>query len=88
MLEIAKVVDPVLVMITVCDALHVSMSIEPKTRFVGVEPGNRLVDDRVTDCVAGTPVPESAMLSGESGALSVMVTAAIAAPVADGPKCP
>ena len=88
MLEIDKVEVPVLVTLTYCDWLHSPVSIEPNTRLVGVEPGKRLVAEMVTESVAGAPVPVSEILSGESGALSVIVTDAVEAPRAVGSKCP
>ena len=76
-LVIVTVAVPVLVITTVCDALSVATSVE----------GNvRLLADRVTG--AFSPVPLSAIVCGEPFALSVMVTAAIAAPLAVGAKCP
>ena len=46
--------------------------------------GARRANDRLSYC----PVPLSAMLSGEPGALEVIVTAAFIGPVAVGAKCP
>jgi len=69
---------PVLVNVTDCDALVVSTTWSPNERLV-----------EVSDTAGGvTPVPLSAMLCGEPGALSVMVTAAESGPAVVGVKCP
>ena len=71
----------VFVMMTHCDGLHAPTSTEPNNRLVAVEPGKRLVAERVIGVVAAMPLPDSAMLCGESMALSVRVTAAKNEPV-------
>ena len=77
MLVMERAVVPVLVMVTDCELLA-----EP-TVVVGKV---RLVAERVTG--GWTPVPLSAMVCGELEALSVMVMAAVSAPVVVGPKWP
>jgi hypothetical protein len=69
---------PVLVIVTDCDALEVP------TVWL---PNDRLVADKDTTG-APTPVPLSAIDCGESVALSMIVIAAVRAPVVVGPKCP
>ena len=78
----------VFVTITHWDGLHSPTSTEPNNRLVAVEPGKRLVADRVIGVVAAMPFPDSAMLCGESIALSVRVTAAERGPGPVGWKCP
>jgi hypothetical protein len=78
MLVMAKGPVPVLVSVTDCDAL-----VTP----TGSPAKDKLLADR--DTAGGVrPVPDSAMLCGEPLALSVMVTAAVSAPVAAGVKWP
>jgi len=55
----------VFVTITHCDGLHMPTSTEPNSSLVGVEPGKRLVAERVIGVVAATPLPDRAMLCGE-----------------------
>ena len=78
MLVMASVEVPVLVRITVCEALVVPTSCVPNTRLVAD-------NDTVVEL---TPVPLREMLCGEPVALSVMVMAAVRAPAAAGAKCP
>jgi len=74
----AKGPVPVLVSVTDCDAL-----VTP----TGSPAKDKLLADR--DTAGGVrPVPDSAMLCGEPLALSVMVTAAVSAPVVAGVKWP
>jgi hypothetical protein len=77
MLVIESAAVPELVMVTVCELL-----VEPTF----TEPNARLVADRVTD--GSPPVPLKAMVCGELMASSVMVMAAVSAPVVVGAKCP
>jgi hypothetical protein len=73
-----RVVPPVLVKVTLWEALVVP------TAWV---PNDRLVADR--DTAGGVvPVPVREIDCGESLALSVMVIAAVSAPEVVGPKCP
>jgi len=74
MLLMRSVALPVLVKVTLCDALDVP------TAWL---PNERLVADNDT-----VPVPVSAIDCGEPVALSVIVTAAVTAPAAVGAKCP
>jgi len=74
-LVIDKAAVPVLVSVTVCDALVSPTVIEPNARLVG---------DKVTG--GATPVPLNAMVCGEVAALSVIVMAAVNAPVLAGAK--
>ena len=76
-LLIANAAVPVLVIITVCDALADPTVVEGKVR---------LVADKVTG--GATPVPLNATLCGELPALSVIVIAAVSEPVLVGAKCP
>jgi len=78
MLVIVIVEPLVLVIVTVCEALLVPTYWAPNERLVG---------DR--DTAGGVvPVPLSETICGEPMALSVMVIAAVRAPVVVGPKCP
>ena len=77
MLKIVKVAPPVLVKVTACDAVELP---------TGSEPYDRLVAESVT--VVFVPVPVSATFCGEPLALSVIVIAAVIAPVVAGAKCP
>jgi len=78
MLVMVSVAAPVLVMVTDWDALDVPT----------VVAGNvRLVTDRVAEAAA-RPVPLRVIICGEVIALSMMVTAAVSAPVVVGAKCP
>jgi hypothetical protein len=77
MLVMASVALPVLVKVTLCEALVVPTS---------WLPNDKLVADSET--VVLTPVPPSEMLCGEPVALSVMVMAAVNGPTAAGVKCP
>jgi len=79
MLEIDSAAVPVLVMETACNPLHVPTVVPPNAMLVGAS---------VTGVEEATPVPVNAMLCGEAGALSVMVTAAVNGPVEVGWKCP
>ena len=77
MLVIDSAVVPVFVSVTYCD---------PLISFTVTEPNDKLVVDKVT---GGTkPVPLNAMLCGDPAALSVIVTAAVKAPLIVGAKCP
>jgi hypothetical protein len=67
MLLMSRVALPVLVKVTLCDAL-----VDPTCTL----PNAKLVADNET-VVAVTPVPVSAMDCGEPVALSVMVTVAV-----------
>jgi hypothetical protein len=75
-LVMASIELPVLVRVTLCEALVVP------TSWV---PNERLVADSDT-VVELTPVPLREMVCGEPLALSVMVTAAVRAPAATGVK--
>jgi len=77
MLLIDNAAVPVLVRITVCDAL-----IEPTVVAANV----RVLAERVT--LGANPVPLNAILCGELLALSIIVTAAVSAPPTTGAKCP
>ena len=77
MLAIDKVPCPLLVNVTICDAVAVPTAEEPK---------ERLGADRVT--AGPSPVPLNAMLCGDPPALSVMMIAAASGPLATGLKCP
>ena len=77
MLVIVNVAVPVLVMVTNCELL------ELPTAVVGKES---CVAERVTGPAA--PVPLSVMVCGELDALSLIVIAAVNAPLAVGAKCP
>ena len=77
MLVMDNVAVPVLVSVTVPE-------LPDKPTYT--DPRERLVADSVTG--GSTPVPLSAMVWGELLALSVMVIAAVSAPVAAGAKCP
>jgi len=79
MLVMVSVWLPVLVRVTYCDAVAVP---------IGDEPNERLVVESVTGKACPVPVPLNAMDCGELVALSVMVMAAVKAPVAVGAKCP
>ena len=78
MLVIVKGVLPVLVRVTDCEGLEAPT----------VVAGNEIlvVESFATD--DASPVPLKGMDCGELAALSVMVIAAVNAPVAVGPKCP
>ena len=76
-LVIASVAVPVLVKVTDCDAVELP---------TGSDPNDRLVADSVAP--GPRPVPVSATFWGEPPALSVMMMAAVNAPVAAGSKCP
>jgi hypothetical protein len=79
MLVMVNAAVPVLVITTVCDAL---------VKFKEIEPNDKLVAENVTGAVGATPVPVNAIVCGEPAALSVIVIAAVFAPLAVGPKCP
>jgi len=69
---------PVLVRVTLCEAVDAPTASSPYDRLLAE-----------SDTAGGrTPVPVRLMLCGEPVALSVMVTAAVCAPVAVGAKCP
>ena len=76
-LVIASVAVPVLVKVTLCDAVAVPTAEEPNDKLVAesVAAGPR-------------PVPVSATFCGEPPALSVMEMAAVSAPPVVGSKCP
>ena len=78
MLVIVSVALPVLVRVT--DLRRRCGSPQPK------EPNDRLVAESVT--VVFVPVPVSATFCGDPLALSVIVIAAVIAPVVAGEKCP
>jgi len=71
MLLMPSVQEPVLVRVTLCE-LVATPTISP--------PKDKLVDESDT-VVAPSPVPVSAMVCGEFVALSVMVIAAVIAPI-------
>jgi hypothetical protein len=79
MLEKVTVVVPVLVTVTVCEALLVATVCAAKDRLVAE-----------SEMVAGPPppVPLSAMVCGEPLAESVTVIVAVNGPVVVGAKCP
>jgi hypothetical protein len=77
-LLMVRVALPVLVNVTLCDAL-----VAPTSTL----PNGKLVADNET-VVAVAPVPVKATDCGEPVALSVIVMAAVMAPVAVGAKCP
>jgi len=77
MLVMDRAWPPVLVMVMYCDAVA-----DPTATL----PNAALVVER--DTTGPTPVPVSAMLCGDPGALSVMVTAAVSEPLAAGSKFP
>ena len=72
MLEIDSAAVPVLVMVTACKLLQVSTVVAANAM---------LVADRVTGWDEAVPIPVNATLCGELTALSVMVMAAVIAPV-------
>ena len=78
-LVIDRTAAPVLVIVTNCEALEVPTIVPANVRLVG---------DRVTGPGAATPGPLNAMLCGEVLPLSVIVIAAVSAPVFVGAKCP
>jgi hypothetical protein len=78
MLETVSAALPVLVNVTVCDA------VVPPTASL---PNDRLVADKDTTGVP-TPVPLTAIDCGLLLALSTMLTAAVSAPADSGAKCP
>lgn len=79
MLVMVSVWLPVLVRLTYCDTVAVP---------IGDEPNERLVAESVTGKGCPVPVPLNVTDCGELLALSVMVMAAVKAPVTIGAKCP
>ena len=78
MLVTARIELPVLVKVTLCEALVVPTVCGPNVRLVADS-------DTVVEL---TPVPVSAIDCGDPVALSVMVMAAVSAPVVVGVKWP